>query len=189
VRLFFGIPLQVDAVAAARAAQEQLKAAAGGTRLGWTPPEQLHYTLAFLGESDPVAALGARHAGREAAQQIGAFDLSLGPHGVFPNAKRPRVLWIGAERGAPEMASLANALRVRLKSRGLPFDEKPFHAHATLARVKPPEMRAAARALESLPAAPGATQRVSDFVLFESRLRGSHGAEHAVVERFPLKGA
>jgi 2'-5' RNA ligase len=187
VRLFFGIPLVGEAHAAAVAAQDRLRQAAGGARLGWAKPEQLHFTLSFLGEQDEFAAKLAREAGREAAQAVGAFELTLAAAGAFPSAKRPRVLWLGADRGAAEMTALADALRTALQARALPFDDKKFHAHATLARVRPEEMRAAARALESLQAAPTAVQRVSDFVLFESRLRGSHGAEHAVVERFALR--
>src|SRR5438105_8924157 len=179
--------MAADVLAAAQSAQKQLEAAAREARLGWAKAEQIHFTLAFLGDLDEPEALRAHEAGREAAQAARAFDLRLGSFGAFPSPKRPRVLWLGAARGAPEMTAVANALRDALKSRGLPFDEKPFHAHATLARVKPPEMRRAAHALESLAAAPEAEQRVLDFALFESRLHGAHGAEHFVVERFALR--
>ena len=61
----------------------------------WATAEKLHLTLRFLGdtEAEKVGALAAGLDGL-AADQPG-FDLRLTSVGVFPNARRPRVIWAG----------------------------------------------------------------------------------------------
>ena len=110
-------------------------------------PDLLHLTLAFLGSipderlPDVIAACAA------AASAQAPFDIALDRAGRFPLAGAPRVVWLGVGEGATESADLAAAVRRALTARGLPFDEKPFRAHVTLARVGPDVDRTAARAI------------------------------------------
>ncbi len=63
MRLFVAIDLSDEARAAAAAEQKRLAAALGGGRssLRWVKPDQLHLTLAFLGEVDEArGAVGRR---------------------------------------------------------------------------------------------------------------------------------
>jgi 2'-5' RNA ligase len=181
MRLFFGVPLEGEALAAAQQAQARLRELAVGARLSWANAQQLHLTLAFLGEQDAAAAERAKEAGREAAASGASFPMALGAAGAFPTPERPRVIWMGAAEGQAALALLAERLRAALRARGVGFDDKPFRAHATLARVRPGDARAAARALAALGPAGQAAQEATSFALFESR-----AGRHEALERFAL---
>jgi 2'-5' RNA ligase len=75
-----------------------------------------------------VAAAEAAVAGLE------PIGVRLAGAGAFPSAARPRVVWLGIEHGAPELARLAARANGELAARGWPADERPFRAHLTLGR-------------------------------------------------------
>ncbi len=181
MRLFFAVPLEGKALAAAKAAQTRLRELSQGARLSWANPLQLHFTLAFLGDQEESILLRAREAGRVACAGASAFPMALGAASAFPRPERPRVLWIGASEGEHDLALLASRLRAQLGRREVPFDGKPFRAHATLARVEPASILAAAAALSRLAPVGHEGQIVTSFALFESK-----AGAHRVVERFAL---
>lgn len=90
-----------------------------------TRPENLHLTCVFIGETGDAA--GAAAAMREAAA-CPPFDISIGGSGHFGN-----LYWVGIDKSR-ELENLAASLRQALKAHGLPFDEKPFKPHITVAR-------------------------------------------------------
>ncbi|MCZ7666373.1 MAG: RNA 2',3'-cyclic phosphodiesterase [Chloroflexi bacterium] len=71
-----------------------------------------------------------------AAASRAPLTLVLNETGCFPNANRPRVIWLGL---AGEIAALA-ALKANLDERLIPLgwqkEERPFQAHLTVGRVK-----------------------------------------------------
>lgn len=87
-------------------------------------PENLHMTLAFIGEvRSPAAALRAVE-----SASFEPFALRLSGNGRFGS-----LYWLGVDSGGRAEA-LAGELRAALKREGVPFDAKPFRAHVTLAR-------------------------------------------------------
>lgn len=149
----------------------------------WVPPEQMHLTLAFLGEvtDDQLTALGAALA----CIQLPPFFLSFTSTGCFPDRRRPRVLWVGL---APQPALTKLALQVQeaLLLCGLPVEERPFSPHITLTRLKSPLTRGVELFLDqSLP--PHLPRlEVREFILFASRLT-PRGAEHHPLQSFALQ--
>ena len=121
-RLFIAVPVADDVRAAvgdlmagvARASIEER--ASGQPR--WVRVEGLHLTLRFLGatlderQPDVVAAVVA------AAGGVAPFAIELNGGGAFPNAYRPRVLWIGIGAGSDELAGLARQLNDELRILG-----------------------------------------------------------------------
>ena len=69
------------------------------------------------------------------------FSISLGMTGAFPNFRRPRVLWIGADEGGKQLELLAQALDQSLRQVGFDRPDRPFRSHLTVGRVRD-EMRA-----------------------------------------------
>src|SRR2546427_3210468 len=103
MRLFFALPLPGEAKDRLRAPLEAAKKA-GGDGVSFTRIEQLHFTLAFLGEQPgPDEALAAGEALREGAP----FEVALSGTGAFPNTARPRVLWLGVKDGAAPLIEAA----------------------------------------------------------------------------------
>ena len=108
----------------------------GSSGVKWAAPEQLHFTLKFLGEQDPgiVARLSPLLSG--AVKEISPFTLSLSGGGVFPSPRSPRVLWLGVKEGGAELAGLAARIEEAGEKAGLPREKRGFRPHLTIGRVK-----------------------------------------------------
>lgn len=124
MRAFFAIPLPETAVSAL----EDLQADMPFGRP--VPSENLHLTLAFLGEL-PDHAVEAAH---EAAGQINraAFTLELAGLGTI-GGRTPALVHIGVTPN-PDLADLHRRIRSRLHGAGLMLPRERFMPHVTLAR-------------------------------------------------------
>jgi 2'-5' RNA ligase len=93
-----------------------------------TRPENLHLTLAFIGElaDAEAAAVAAACAGLAPAPR----DWRLDVIGFFA---RPRVLWAGGT-STPDLDAIAAAARALLDRMNVRYDRKPFVPHVTLLR-------------------------------------------------------
>jgi 2'-5' RNA ligase len=94
-------------------------------------PENLHLTLAFIGELAAPKAREVADAVREACAE--PFDWRLDHIGCF---ERARVLWAGGPE-EPRLTALACRVRDRLRELQVRFDAKRFAAHVTLLRDLP----------------------------------------------------
>ncbi len=134
------------AVRPPRAAVEHLESFLGARRptagLRWTAPDQLHLTLAFLGEV-PDGAVGelAERLDR-AAHRRRPFGVRVAGGGAFPRVAAARVLWAGlglAEPDAEELRRLATGVRAAARRAGITVGDKRFRPHVTLARLGAPQ--------------------------------------------------
>lgn len=145
-----------------------------------------HLTLAFLGDLEPgrveplVALLTSRLSNRP------AFEAVLEGVGAFPDPRRPRVVWVGLTRGAPELARLAEEIRRALLEFGIPVEERPFFPHLTLFRVRTPDAARRARALLAAPPTGPLGRATVSEVLLKSSTLARAGAVHRIVARIPL---
>lgn len=101
---------------------------AGSLRGDFAVRENLHLTLAFIGETVRIETL--KHLLDELPRE--GFPLVVEKHGCF---SRPEgdILYLGIRRSPPLMA-LAATLRSRLQQAGFPTEDRPFKPHITLAR-------------------------------------------------------
>jgi 2'-5' RNA ligase len=150
----------------------------------WVQKEQIHLTLAFLGEVDDDTSklLITRLAKIEAA----GFELCLSGTGCFPDRRRPRVLWVGV-KPEPGLTRLAEAIRETVLACHIPQEERPFSPHLTLARLKFPAAAEAGAFLDKHSTFELEPFPVAEFILFQSRL-SPKGAEHIPLKTFPLAG-
>ena len=100
------------------------------------PPENWHITLRFLGTVDQVTY--QRFLAGLDVEERAPFRVQLGGLGAFPNARRATVVWVGIEKGGAQLAALNAVAEEAARMAGLEPEERPFHAHLTLARVRPP---------------------------------------------------
>ena len=134
-------------------------------------PDNLHYTMRFLGELGEDGARRAAEAATEAASNAREFAAALGGLGAFPDPRRARVIWIGLSAGGEALVALARDLERALAKRGFGKADKPFTAHLTLGRVREPG-RDWTEALAGLhPGEPAARFTVDRICVIESRLR------------------
>jgi len=175
VRLFVALMPPADAldeVAAAVAAVQP--SAPDGLR--WTPREQWHLTLAFLGEV-PAELLPAVHsAGAAAVRPVG--PLRVAGAGRFGD----RVLWAGMAGDRPSLVDLAARLVAALRAAGIDVDDRPYRPHLTLARSVrggAPDLRPTVAALADFR---GRSWQPDAVRLMHSRL-GAGPGRHALHEQ------
>lgn len=134
MRAFIALELPERFCSEIAAASRGLSAACDGR---FVPSESYHLTLAFLGdvceaESElAVEALDAACA-RDDGTPLGPVPLRGDGLGKF-GKPQDATLWMGVAP-VPELLELAERVRGELAARDLPFDEKPFKPHVTLAR-------------------------------------------------------
>ena len=115
-------------------AQEQLKRS--GASAGWTRPEGIHLTLQFLGEVPEAKVEGIRNALRQAAEGKAGFRLEIGGAGAFPDARRPRVVWMGVGGDLDRLQALQAAVEEAMSGTGFAREERKFTPHLTLGRIR-----------------------------------------------------
>ena len=97
---------------------------AQGVRGNFSRDENLHLTLAFLGETEDLEGACRAVDSVDAAP----FRLSFAGSGAFGD-----ILWTGIS-DSPQLRSCVRTLRAALRERGVWFDSKPFRPHVTLVR-------------------------------------------------------
>jgi RNA 2',3'-cyclic 3'-phosphodiesterase len=181
MRAFIAIDLPDSLHAALRQAQQALRSACPEAR--WTRPEGIHLTLKFLGEIS-VAQVKQVVASLTPIGKFEPFRVDVQGFGFFPQARRPRVFWVGV--GAPPaLAQLVARVEVEMERVGFPREERAFTPHLTLARFQVPRPQPALEAaLARQETASLGGFEASEFFLFESKL-SPQGALYQKVARFP----
>lgn len=122
MRLFIAIRLSDALCRAVASVQEEFRR--GGVRGNYTRAENLHLTLAFIGEyADADRVLEVL-----AAVPFQPFALRLRGLGAFGD-----LWWVGLEDSEP-LAAYVRRLRHALAAADIPFDRKRFSPHITLVR-------------------------------------------------------
>lgn len=142
----------------------------------WGRAETYHITYAFLGDQDERTVAPLADALETALGSSLAFDATVGSSGFFPDARRPRVAWVGL-RPPEAFAALADAVRGAVRSAGVGMDEKPFAPHMTIARMKAPWRRGDTEAFGKAFGGIALAARVDVVSLYMSRLT-TGGAQH-----------
>lgn len=160
MRLFVAVYPPPEAVEHLSAQVARLRidaAAASGINVRLADPAQAHVTLAFLGEVEADRLVAVESAlglaadwsrdGREAAPR-----LRLAGGGRFGRG-RFTVLWVDLRGEVEALTVLSRLIRSRLRNGRLPYDEKPFRPHLTIARpgdrVPPADVAADVEALHA----------------------------------------
>ena len=138
-------------------------------RLRWTPAEQWHITLAFIGDVDVAVHEVAAALEAAADSAPGRIGLDLAAAGRFGD----RVLWVGVT-DEPEgaVADLGVVTQRSLAAAGLPVDDKPVHPHITLARGRRRDRARVRPTLVEAVSSPPMSWSVDEMVLVESVRQG-----------------
>jgi 2'-5' RNA ligase len=146
---------------------------------------KFHITLRFLGnvEPDRLAELGTALAGH--VVEVGALDLVYEGLGAFPSVERPRVVWAGvrANDALARLQAIVEQVCRRLEV-GAP-EERPFHPHITIGRVKGAHNLARLTAtLKSITLEP-VSARATHILLMRSELHPT-GSRYTALKTLPL---
>ena len=183
IRAFIALNLPLATIDRVAVMQRELRRAAeqAEVRVSWVAPPNLHLTLKFLGEIPVEASHAIKDRLAALLPNVRLGKITLAGLGVFPDATRPRVLWMGVEQGADEVAALAGEVDSGLEQLGFEPSKRAYHAHLTLGRIKAGEAAfwSAWQQERCEPCAP------TEVVLYRSILR-RRGAEYQALYRYPL---
>jgi 2'-5' RNA ligase len=173
MRTFIAIDLPAEVRAALAAVQRALPEGRP------VPAENLHLTLAFLGDQPDAALVELDEA--LSRFRLAPFEMQLEGLGSFG---APDVLWAGLRDPAPVVALQAR-LKAALHGAGIELERRRFRPHVTLARFPmPPDAARLAKMLARWSAFPSPPFIVEAIVLFGSTLTRT-GAQHQELARYP----
>jgi RNA 2',3'-cyclic 3'-phosphodiesterase len=134
LRTFVAVELPPDLRTAIGSLIGRLRTDLPNEGLRWSPPENIHVTLKFLGGTgeDQVAEL--LHALETSLSPLPAFTLRPTGFGTFPPRGTPRVVWIGLSGEIDRLHETVEAVERALHPLGFPQEERAFSPHLTIAR-------------------------------------------------------
>lgn len=182
MRLFVAIEIPEDIRARIASLLKEFRAISPHAK--WVRPENLHLTLKFLGETDPskLVEVQSSLASTCSAQPISIEFRGLG---FFPNARRPRVFWLGIQSSAA-LANTVAAIDRAVHKLGFPLEDRLFTPHLTLARFNESSLAASWQSEITQKAVVSfGTFTATEFHLIESKLK-SGGAEYTTLQSFPF---
>ncbi|MCX7046715.1 MAG: RNA 2',3'-cyclic phosphodiesterase [Candidatus Sumerlaeota bacterium] len=154
----------------------------------WAGLEGIHLTLKFLGNISREKLPEIENAMIAATSDCPPVVFSARGLGVFPDERRPRVLWVGIKRGAEEICELQQRLDDALIRLGFLPEEREFHPHLTLARFKSSRgARGMAQVIKSHARFFCGEAAADRLTLYRSELHPS-GARYTVLVEAPLRG-
>jgi 2'-5' RNA ligase len=135
IRSFVAIELSDQAREALAELQGNLKAQVPPKAVRWTRPESIHLTLQFLGDVAPDKVEAIAEALREVGAGQAPFTFQLKELGVFPNAGRPRVMWVGVAEPSGALVALQKGVTQALEPLGFEPEKRPYSPHLTIGRA------------------------------------------------------
>lgn len=135
VRAFIAVEVpQAARQTLAEAVRELADQTPGNVR--WVDAQGIHLTLKFLGDIHTQDAGEILTALKSPVRQVSPFSLQLSGLGMFPNARRPRVLWAGIEGQQDSLSNLQQCVEGVLAQMDYPTEKQTFSPHLTLGRVR-----------------------------------------------------
>ncbi len=189
-RLFWAIPLPEEIHDHIAHLQEELDQQLPDNAVRWVRPEGIHLTLVFLGNWTKRQIPELAKAVRDALDGTPPFTLEVEAAGVFPNLRRPRVLWLGVGGDRDALQRVQNAVARAMVSFGWTPEKRPFSPHLTIGRVRkgvPTDvLPRIGDVMRRLKVDPFGKHQVTEVILYRSVLKCS-GAEYTPVARVRLR--
>ncbi len=102
----------------------------------WTNPEAIHLTLKFFGNIEESRIDPILKSIEGPIRNAHPFSLKVRGVGAFPHLKNPRVIWIGLVDEREALTTLQKQIEIYLEKIGFQPEDRPFHPHLTLGRMK-----------------------------------------------------
>lgn len=180
IRLFIAVPLSKNIKKNVQHIRTALSAVDG--RLSIVPPENLHFTLKFIGWVEEKEQEKIKKKILSLTKTLTPFEIKISGLDAFPTQNRPTVIWAGVSKELTEIAQLFNL--------SLPYHQESREslAHLTLARVKYLEENGREQIKEIIQnhgKEAFGQMIVNKVVLFQSELRKT-GPAYTELEEFKL---
>ncbi|MFX1565046.1 MAG: RNA 2',3'-cyclic phosphodiesterase [Promethearchaeota archaeon] len=132
IRCFIAIEVEdPDVLRQINRIQQELQSS--GAKLKLVEPQNLHFTLHFLGNIDESRIDGLS----EILQNIegNVFEVELLGLGCF-RPQRPRVIWIGCTGGSEQIIQHQKTIGRELRANRFPSEKRKYSPHLTVVRVR-----------------------------------------------------
>lgn len=182
IRTFIALPTQSNAQQAIADIQTRLKTTQADVK--WESQDKFHITLVFLGNVEQSKLELLSTTLTKSVQQFSSFTIAYESIGAFPNTHNPRVVWIGIKSNQTVL-DLQTVIGQTCTEFGFPKENRVFHPHITLGRVK--EARNFVRlteAIKTITFEPIETL-CSEILLMKSELH-PNGSIYTILKSFPL---
>ena len=147
IRVFLAVELSSDVREKLFSLQQQLKTTL--PPINWVRPESIHLTLKFLGYVEPSSVTQLFSAREPIGEKHAPFSVDVQGLGVFPQVKHPRIFWVGLIGNTQALHDLEFEIEAALEPLGFPPEEKTYHPHLTLARIKRENAKIGSALMES----------------------------------------
>lgn len=134
IRCFVAIPLNRHTKKQLRRVQADIRAT--GIQAGWPSADNFHLTLKFLGDMPEHILPDLKSILSEATKGKTRLNITFNRIGAFPNARHPKIIWIGPDKPNPELIALQQDIDSKLNAHFQFAKEKKFLPHITLSRVR-----------------------------------------------------
>jgi 2'-5' RNA ligase len=186
LRTFIALELPPSIISLLEKVQEDLKSMR--LRAKWVRPENIHLTLKFLGNINSADIDKIGGAMMETVDDFVGIDLVARGVGVFPEIKRPRVIWVGLGGQIQSLFTMQRLLEDNLAGLGFKKEKKPFKGHLTLGRfrqtINPNTIRQFLREYADLASEKFTARRI---ILFKSDLKPT-GPVYSQLRQAVLEG-
>ncbi len=97
----------------------------------------LHISIKFLGDLNRLEIEKISLTLQQLSSKYQPFRINLSKSiGIFPSTKKPRVIWIGVEKGSREVEKIYHDIERELQGESFYRIDNKFTTHITLGRVK-----------------------------------------------------
>lgn len=134
-RVFLAIELPSGLLRNVAEIQNQLKIIIKGN-VRWVNPSNIHMTVKFLGDVFNEDLEKISNTLRICMKNISPFSLEAGKIGIFPNIKRPRIIWLGIGGDMESLLRFQVTVDKELRKCGFKPEERHSTPHLTIARIK-----------------------------------------------------
>jgi 2'-5' RNA ligase len=186
IRSFLAIEVSAPVLKRIERIQQDLKSSDPDVR--WVSPGKIHLTLKFFGDLEESQVDSLMSSIEKPVRSTQPFQLKVHGTGAFPNPKNPRIVWVGFAEGKEALSHLQRQLESSLEKVGFPPEDRSFHPHLTLGRVKSSRGKGALSAkIEKYREEDYGEFQVESVVLFKSDLKPS-GPVYTALREIKLGG-
>lgn len=187
IRAFLAIEPPEEVLQAVDLLQEKLKKEIKG-KISWTKSQGNHITLKFFGNIDQDDVKNICAIVEKQVALVPSLSLAIEKLGVFPDARRPRILWLGTTGDVEKLTALQIRMESDFEGIGFPRENRPFRVHLTLGRIKiPQETTGISESLNKYSDYTIGEFACKELVLFQSKLI-PQGAVYTKLRKFYFSG-
>jgi len=121
------------------------------------------------------------------AKEVPPLSFRLDGLGFFPNARAPRVVWLGLKGDTESLTRLQQRLEGEFAKAGFAIEDRPFRPHATMGRTKRRREKVDNFAADLPSFGRTDSKSIDRLILFQSQLSSS-GPQYDALKNFLLTG-